>query len=173
MSDHHCWLGCPTIHLFLIWALYLLTTQAIGLFGGNWSFSSMPPRVAKGRQRSPRVYKVQGGPQGWVRWVITRSIIFKSVFLHDIQNLAISPLKSPEIPIKNEKWPLTPSYRSIILKIVLWAHFTITHAVLRGSSDFLKNPYFGTGHCSITVYSWECKWIIKIYHPPPICKIIG
>ena len=36
-------------------------------FGGNWSFSSMPPRVAKGRQWSPRVSKVQGGPQGWLR----------------------------------------------------------------------------------------------------------
>ena len=36
-------------------------------FGGNWSFSSMSPRVAKGRQWSPRVSKVQGGPQGWVR----------------------------------------------------------------------------------------------------------
>ena len=30
------------------------------------------------RQGSPRVSKVQGEPQGWVRWVITRSIIFKS-----------------------------------------------------------------------------------------------
>ena len=47
-------------------------------FGGNWSFSSMSPRVAKGRQGPPRVSKVQGGPQGWVRWVLTRSIIFKS-----------------------------------------------------------------------------------------------
>ena len=36
-------------------------------FGGNWSFSSMSPRVAKGRQGPPRVSKVQGGPQGWVR----------------------------------------------------------------------------------------------------------
>ena len=34
--------------------------------------------VAKGRQGPPRVSKVQGGPQGWVRWVLTRSIIFKS-----------------------------------------------------------------------------------------------
>ena len=32
--------------------------------------------------------------------------------------------------IKNEKWPLTPSNGSIILNIVLWAHFTILHAVL-------------------------------------------
>ena len=30
------------------------------------------------RQGSPKVFKVQGWPQGWVRWVITRSIIFKS-----------------------------------------------------------------------------------------------
>ena len=54
-----------------------------------------------------------------------------------------SPLKSPEIPIKNEKWPPTPSYGSIILKIVLWAHFTIPHAVLRGSSDFWKIRILG------------------------------
>ena len=33
-------------------------------------------------------------------------------------------------------------YGSIILKTVLWAHFSITHAA---SSDFLKNPHFGTG----------------------------
>ena len=26
---------------------------------------------------------------------------------------------------------------------VLWAHFTNSHAVLRGSSEILKNPYFG------------------------------
>ena len=37
-------------------------------FWPKWLFSGM---VAKGRQRSPRVSKVQGGPQGWVRWVIT------------------------------------------------------------------------------------------------------
>ena len=39
-------------------------------FGGNWSFSSMLQRVAK----------VQGGPQGWLRWVRTKSIIFKPFF---------------------------------------------------------------------------------------------
>ena len=37
-------------------------------------------------------------------------------------------------------------YGSIILKIVLWAHFTITHAVLRESTDFLKTTYSGTGY---------------------------
>ena len=30
-------------------------------------------------QWSPRVTKVQGGPQGWLRWVRTKSIIFKSL----------------------------------------------------------------------------------------------
>ena len=34
---------------------------------------------------------------------------------------------------------------SIILKSVLWARFTITHAVLRGSTDFLKT---GTPYCT-------------------------
>ena len=47
-----------------------------------------------------------------------------------------------ENPIKNENWPLTPSYGSIILKIVLWAHFTNSHAVLRGSSDFFEKSVF-------------------------------
>ena len=72
--------------------------------------------VAKGRQGSPRVAKVQGGPQGWVRWVKTRSIIFESfsAMIFKIKNCPI------EIPIKNEKWPLDLSYGSIILKIVLW-----------------------------------------------------
>ena len=59
----------------LFWDILL---YRLSFFLQNWSFSSMSPRVAKGRQRSPRVVKVQGGPQGWVRWVITRSIIFKS-----------------------------------------------------------------------------------------------
>ena len=40
-----------------------------------WPFSGM---VAKGCQGSPRVSKVQGGTQGWLRWVRTKSIIFKS-----------------------------------------------------------------------------------------------
>ena len=30
----------------------------------------------------------------------------------------------------------------MILKIVLWAHFTIKHAVLRGSTDFFENYLF-------------------------------
>ena len=47
-------------------------------FPPKWPFSSMSPRVAKGHQGSPMLSKVQGGPQGWVRWVLTRSIIFKS-----------------------------------------------------------------------------------------------
>ena len=98
-------LGCLTIHLFFIWALYLLTTQAIGLFGGNWSFSSMPPRVAKGRQRSPRVSKVQGEPQGWVRWVITRSIIFKS-FSYMIFKIGPFPhWNPPKSPLKTKIFP--------------------------------------------------------------------
>ena len=46
--------------------------------GQNDHFQAWSPRVASGRQGSPRVSKVPGGPQGWVRWVITRSIIFKS-----------------------------------------------------------------------------------------------
>ena len=73
--------------------------------------------------------------------------------------------KSGHFPIKNENWPLTPSYGSIILKIVLWAHFSITHAVLIGSSDFLKNPYFRTGYCAtayvLSVHS--LVWIPNVH----------
>merc|ERR1712001_555343 len=61
-----------------------------------------------------------------------------------------------ENPIKNENLPLTPSYGSIILKIVLWAHFTNSHVVLSQSSDILKNPYFGTGYCSKPI--WTSSW---------------
>ena len=48
-----------------------------------------------------------------------------------------------EIPIK--KWPLNLGYGSIILKIVSWAHFTTTHAVL--SQPILGHP---TGHLRLT-----------------------
>ena len=61
--------------LFLFWDILL---YRLSFFLQNWSFSSMSPRVAKGRQGLPRVSKVPGGPQGWMRWVITRSVIFKS-----------------------------------------------------------------------------------------------
>ena len=53
-----------------------------GHFPQKWPFSGMSPRVAKGRQGSPRVAKVQGGPQGWVRCVKIRSIIFESISAH-------------------------------------------------------------------------------------------
>ena len=49
-----------------------------------------------------------------------------------------------EIPIKNKKCLQVWEYGFIILKIVLWAHFTITHAVLRESTNFLKTTYSGT-----------------------------
>ena len=49
-----------------------------------------------------------------------------------------------EVPIKNEKWPLNLSYGSIILQIGLGDYFTITHAVLRESTDFLKTTFSGT-----------------------------
>ena len=44
---------------------------------------------------------------------------------------------SPRVA-KGEKWPLGLSYGSIILKIVLWASFTSSHVVLRGSRDWTK-----------------------------------
>ena len=44
----------------------------------KWSFWPFLGMVANGRKWSPRDSKVQGGPQGWLRWVRTKSIIFKS-----------------------------------------------------------------------------------------------
>ena len=98
----------------------------------KWPFSGMSPMVAKGRQGSPRVSKVQGGPQGWVRWVKTKSIIFKS-FSDMIFKIGPFPHWNS---IKNKKLPLNLSYGSIILKIILWAHFTIW-------SIFWKQPILG------------------------------
>ena len=63
----------------------------------KWPFSGM---VAKGRQGSPRVSKVPGGPQGWVRWVITRSIIFKS-FSYTIFKIGQFPHWNPYV---KRKW---------------------------------------------------------------------
>ena len=48
-----------------------------------------------------------------------------------------------ESPIKNEKWPLGLSYGSIILQIVLWPYFTITHVVLTQLSDWTKKTILG------------------------------
>ena len=87
-----------------------------GHFPQKWPFSGMSPRVAKGRQGSPRVAKVQGGPQGWVRWVKTRSIIFES-FSAMIFKIKIGPI---EIPIKNDsmcKKLLTPLNHSDFQKL--------------------------------------------------------
>ena len=97
------------------------------------------PRVADGRQGFPRS---KGDPRdGWDELEPNRSYL--SHFTTWYSKSGHFPIENP---IKNENWPLTPSYGSIILKIVLWAHFTNSHAVLRGSSDILKNPYFGTGY---------------------------
>ena len=55
-----------------------------------------------GRQGSPRVSKVRGGPQGWVRWVITRSIIFKS-FSYTIFKIGQFPhWNPPKSPLKTK-----------------------------------------------------------------------
>ena len=110
-------------------------------FGHFDHFQAWSPRVAKGRQGFPRS---KGDPRdGWDELEPNRSYLSHfTTWYSKSGHFAI------ENPIKNENWPLTPSYGSIILKIVLWAHFTNSHAVLRGSSDILKNPYFGTGYWS-------------------------
>ena len=68
-------------------------------------------------------------------------------------------------------WPPTPSYWSIILKIVLWAHFTNSHAVLKGLRDFFwKIRILGqaivhwqiTGNVKIWVDCWIC-WCDQIW----------
>ena len=63
----------------------------------KWPFWGM---VTKGRQGSPRVSKVPGGPQGWVRWVLTRSIIFKS-FSYTIFKIGQFPHWNPYV---KRKW---------------------------------------------------------------------
>ena len=116
----------------------LATMAENGQNGQNDHFQAWSPRVANGRQGFPRS---KGDPRdGWDELEPNRSYL--SHFTTWYSKSGHFPI---EIPIKNENWPLTPSYGSIILKIVLWAHFTNSHAVLRGSSDILKNPYFGTG----------------------------
>ena len=65
-----------------------------------------------------------------------------------------------EIPIKNEKWPPTPSYGSIILKIVLWAYFTSSHAVLKGLRDKTTKPNFGTGYFALPDFIHQSYYII-------------
>ena len=81
---------------------------------------------------SPRVAKDQGEPHrdGWDGLKPDRSYL--SHFPLWYSKSGHSPI---EIPIKNEKWPLNLSYGSIILKIVLWAHFTNSQAVLKGLRD--------------------------------------
>ena len=77
-----------------------------GHFGHFQAFSGTSPMVAK----------VQGGPQGWVRWVKTRSIIFES-FSAMIFKIKIGPI---EIPIKNDskcKKLLTPLNHSDFQKL--------------------------------------------------------
>ena len=68
----------------------------------EWKWPKLPfsGMVAKGRQWSPRVSKDQGGPQGWVRWVITRSIIFKS-FSYTIFKIGRFPHWNPH---QKRKW---------------------------------------------------------------------
>ena len=80
-------------------------------------------RHCNGRQGSPRF---KGDPRvGWDDLEPNRPYL--SNFLTWYSKSGNFPI---EIPIKNKKWPLNFSYGSIILKIVLWAHFTITHAML-------------------------------------------
>ena len=113
------------------------------------------PRVAIGRQGFPRS---KGDPRDG-RDELEPNRSYLSHFTTWYSKSGHFPIENP---IKNENWPLTPSYGSIILKIVLWAHFTNSHAVLRGSSDILKNPYFGTGYCAghgVQGQWVQCTWL--------------
>ena len=61
------------------------------------------------RQGSPMVAKGFQGPRGTPgmgEMSYNQIDHILVIFLHDIQNRAISPLKSPEIPIKNENHSL-------------------------------------------------------------------
>ena len=100
-----------------------------GHFPQKWPFSGMSPRVAKGRQGLPRS---KGDPRdGWDELKPDRSYLSHFPPWYS---------KSGQFPIKNEKWPLGLSYGSIILKIVWWPYFTITHAVLTESRDWKLLP---------------------------------
>ena len=60
---------------------------------------------------------------------------------------AISPLKSPEIPIKNENGLQFVISWSITLKIVLWAPYTIWQAVLKGQVILRQKANFEPDYC--------------------------
>ena len=60
-----------------------------------------------------------------------------------IQNRAIFPLKSPEIPIKNENGLQFVISWSITLKIELWAPYTHWQTVLKGEVILRQKAYFG------------------------------
>ena len=66
-----CWWCIPGFGNYGIHRIMLATYLKMPENGQNDHFQAC-------RQWSPRVAKVQGGPQGWVRWVKTRSIIFES-----------------------------------------------------------------------------------------------
>jgi hypothetical protein len=84
----------------------------------------------------------QGVPQGWVRRVITRWVIFKSFF---DMILKIGPFSKKGL----QNW----GYRSITLEIILWAPYTITHAVTC-RLFFRKNIF-----CDTPVASLHHMWI--------------
>ena len=96
--------------------------------------------VAKGFQ-GPR------GTQGMGEMSYNQIDHIQVIFLHDIQNRAISPLKSPEIPIKNENGLQFVISWSITLKIELWAPYTIWQAVLKGQVILRQKAYFGPDYC--------------------------
>ena len=114
-------------------------------FPPKWSFSSMSPRVANGRQGFPRS---KGDPRdGWDELEPNRSYL--SHFPTWYSKSGHFPI---EIPIKNKKWPLGLSYGCII---VLWPYFTITHAVLTESRDWklLPSPPLNQGGGLIIICS--------------------
>ena len=71
---------------------------------------------------------------------------------------------SIEIPIKNKKCLHNWGYRSIILKIIFWAPYTITHAVFRGSTDFWKKPFLGHPKVKLSLDGWMkwMGWIMRV-----------
>ena len=132
------------------------------------------PRVANGRQGFPRS---KGDPRdGWDELEPNRSYL--SHFTTWYSKSGHFPIENP---IKNENWPLTPSYRSIILKIVLWAHFTNSHAVLRGSSNFFEKSVFWdrlmwtSKGCPVLVpiRFIDCLLVDTLIGLTPLTKLIG
>ena len=133
-------------------------------FLSTWKWALSPKmaifrHVANGRQGSPRF---KGDPRdGWDE--LKPDWSYLSHFPPWYSKLGHFPI---EIPIKNKKCLHNWGYRSIILKIIFWAPYTIKHAVFRGSTDFWKKKKSFLGHpkVKLSLDGWMkwMGWIMRV-----------